>query len=96
MIHRLVKLTFQPQYVGTFLERFVHLEPKILSSPGCQHLKVWQSISSPNVIFTYSIWDDEDHLNAYRQSAFFRKTWSQTKEWFSEAPEAWSLTEPPI
>ena len=96
MIHRLVKLTFQPIYVSTFLEGFVHLKPKILAMPGCQHLRLWQSTSSPHVLFTYSIWDGEEQLSEYRQSEFFRNTWAQTKKWFSEPAEAWSLDEPLI
>lgn len=61
----------------------------ILAFEGCKHVELLKS--SGDIYFTYSIWDDETSLNAYRNSAPFDKIWSKTKTFFSGKPEAWSL-----
>jgi heme-degrading monooxygenase HmoA len=43
------------------------------------------------ILFTYSWWDSEEHLNNYRNSHFFDDTWSLTKQKFAAKPEAWSV-----
>ena len=45
------------------------------------------------VFFTYSHWDGEDHLDAYRNSELFRTVWRSTRKLFRAAPSAWSLTD---
>jgi heme-degrading monooxygenase HmoA len=42
-------------------------------------------------MFTVSIWESEDDLNAYRNSELFENTWAKTKVLFNDKPEAWSL-----
>jgi heme-degrading monooxygenase HmoA len=43
------------------------------------------------VLFTYSYWETEQHLNKYRFSDLFKHTWQQTKQHFNDKPIAWSL-----
>lgn len=92
MIKRIVKLTFQEDKVEEFEQVFEASKSFIRNRAGCQHLELLQDIHQPNVFFTYSFWDDEDALNAYRHSELFKKTWAKTKVLFSDKPQAWSVT----
>ncbi|MAW94600.1 MAG: antibiotic biosynthesis monooxygenase [Leeuwenhoekiella sp.] len=91
MIIRIVKLTFRPAEVASFLELFANAKKTIRSTPGCNHLELLRDTSNPSIFFTHSHWEQTEDLEAYRKSDFFKKTWSQTKVLFAEKPEAWSL-----
>lgn len=91
MLKRIVKMTFHEEAVPDFLEIFEEVEPHIRAREGCHHLELWRSKNKPNVLFTYSFWENESALEAYRNSPFFEKTWRKTKALFSERAEAWSL-----
>ncbi|MEM1327444.1 MAG: antibiotic biosynthesis monooxygenase family protein [Bacteroidota bacterium] len=91
MIKRIVKLTFQPDQIDTFIQIFEDSQPNILAMPGCSHLELWRAVDDSNVLFTYSYWESEDDLNNYRQSDFFKATWAKTKALFAERAEAWSV-----
>ncbi len=91
MIIRIVKMKFQAGSVDTFLALFEEIREDISGFDGCQHVKLLQDRHDPTVFFTYSKWDSESHLNAYRHSAFFDATWKKTKALFDARPEAWSL-----
>lgn len=91
MIKRIVKLTFKESEIDTFLEIFEQKKNKIIASKGCLHLELWRNVNIPNILFTYSFWENEDDLNAYRHSDLFEKTWKETKVLFSGKPEAWSV-----
>lgn len=92
MLVRIVKLTFKPQNISSFERIFQESKDRIRNFEGCQHLELFQDKNEQHIFFTYSYWDNEDALNAYRNSEFFRKTWSKTKTLFSEKPEAWSVS----
>jgi len=77
--------------VNTFLDLFNETRDKIANFDGCMGLELFNSINAENVIFTYSTWKSEQHLENYRNSELFKQTWSKTKEMFSNKPEAWSL-----
>ncbi len=91
MIKRIVKLSFQPDKVATFLHNFEENKAQIRAFPGCHHLELLRSTDQPNIFFTYSFWNHEDSLNAYRQSELFGIVWKQTKILFAEPAEAWSV-----
>ena len=91
MIHRIVKMTFDPEKIADFLSVFQANKGDIRASNGCYHLELWQDTEQSNVLFTYSVWESEEALENYRQSDVFRDTWSQTKAFFIEKPAAWSL-----
>lgn len=91
MITRIVKMTFAEDHISTFLQNF-HLNKDLIRNfDGCHHLELWQDIRESNVFWTYSIWESENHLNAYRESDLFKDVWSKTKILFAKKPEAWSL-----
>jgi len=95
MIVRFVKMTFH----GKLSERFEHLfnqrKELISSFTGCQKvelLKAKNTIRDEDVVyFTRSIWNSEEDLQNYRKSELFKDTWHQTKQMFSDMPEAWTL-----
>ena len=92
MIKRIVKMTFRPEAVQTFVDDvFEPSKSRIRAFPGCRHMELLRNISQPNVLFTLSYWDDEAALEAYRQSELFQTTWSKTKALFAEKAEAWSV-----
>lgn len=91
MIKRIVKLTFQEDKTEDFVAIFQATKDKISAVDGCHHLEFWRATQHPNIFFTYSYWESETHLNAYRHSDLFQATWKKTKVLFADKPEAWSV-----
>jgi heme-degrading monooxygenase HmoA len=91
MIIRIVKMLFKEEEVEAFKILFEERKLLIRNFDGCTRLELWQDITHPNVFFTYSWWETEAHLNAYRSSSFFDETWNLTKQKFAAKPEAWSV-----
>ena len=92
MIKRIVKMTFRPDAVDTFLnDVFEHSKAGIRAFPGCLHMELLQSLQEPNVLFTLSYWDSPAALDQYRQSELFQTTWAKTKVLFAERAAAWSV-----
>lgn len=90
MITRIVKMTFRPESVAEFLSLFTEQKAKIKGFPGCHHLELLQEKSVGQVFFTYSLWENEDALEAYRHSELFKEVWNATRQLFAEKAEAWS------
>lgn len=93
MITRIVKMSFKERYSDEF-EAFVKkIKGRIESAEGCKYLEIMRDKHNPNIFFTYSRWQSEEHLNAYRKSELFGEYWPQTKKWFADKPEAWSVNQ---
>lgn len=92
MITRIVKMTFIPEKVDDFLKVFHESASLIRNYPGCIQMQLLNDIHQPNVYYTYSHWESEEHLNHYRNSTLFREIWSKTKINFAEKAVATSLT----
>lgn len=90
---RIVKMTFQPDRTDDFMGLFNQIKSTIASFDGCDGVQLLRDKNSPNIFFTYSIWRDEDALEAYRESDFFADTWIRTRMMFSEKARAWSVDE---
>ncbi len=90
MLIRIVRMTFRPDELDTFMAIFSRSHAKIRAFPGCQHLDLLRDLDNPNVRMTYSLWESPDALEAYRQSELFRTTWAATKALFAEKPTAFS------
>lgn len=93
MLVRIVKMSFYPEKIAAFLAHFHQVESKIRETPGNCFLKLYQDKENPSQFFTYSHWENEDALNAYRKSEFFGEVWTYTKTLFNDKAEAWSLNE---
>jgi len=91
MIRRVVKMSFHKEKIDEFISNFEANKERIRNFPGCQHLELWNDIKDENIFFTYSHWDSEEALNAYRHSELFQGVWKITKVLFNAKPEAWSL-----
>ena len=91
MIKRIVRMTFQKDKIEDFKKVFEESKAFIRAFEGCHHLELWQQTDQPNVFFTYSMWESEDHLNQYRHSDLFKTTWARTKPLFEDKPSAWSV-----
>ena len=92
MIKRIVKMTFRPESVQTFLDNvFEDSKNRIRAFPGCRYMELLQSVQEPNVLFTLSYWNGEEDLEAYRRSELFRTTWEKTKVLFAQKAEAWTV-----
>ncbi|MCR9182274.1 MAG: antibiotic biosynthesis monooxygenase [Flavobacteriaceae bacterium] len=91
MFIRIVKMEFQPAKIDAFLQNFELVKEKIRYFPGCHHLELYRDKTNTNIFFTYSKWEEEAALEAYRNSALFKSVWSQTKPKFSKKAEAWSV-----
>ena len=92
MIVRIVKMTFKEGFSDTFKEFSLSIHEKIRSFEGCTYLDIYRDVHHPEIFFSYSYWESEEHLNRYRNSEFFKATWAKTKQWFSAKAEAWSVT----
>jgi quinol monooxygenase YgiN len=88
---RVVKMIFLEDKIEVFQRLFSERKQSIRHFEGCLHLELWQDEKEKYIFFTYSIWENEDSLNHYRFSPFFKETWSLTRALFSGKPEAWTL-----
>ena len=93
MITRIVKMQFDKDKIEDFVDLFHHVKSKILAMRGCVSLELLQDTEQPGIFFTYSTWKSLQDLENYRSSPFFRETWTKTKSYFIERPEAWSTVE---
>lgn len=94
MLTRLVKMHFCPDFVEEFKVIFKGVQPKIAAFKGCNSVQLLQDDHNPNIFFTISQWLDADHLEDYRRSDLFQKTWISIKPHFLSKAEAWSLLTP--
>lgn len=90
MIRRIVKMEFRAGAAEQFEALFRSTAPHIRAQEGCQHLELLREEGGSSVYFTFSIWQDQAALQAYRQSELFARTWKKTKALFADKPMAWS------
>jgi quinol monooxygenase YgiN len=91
MITRIVRMHFRPEEREAFLDIFNASKHLIRQFDGCQQMYLYNEAGLPDVFFTLSVWDSAAHLDAYRNSELFRKTWTKTKALFADKPQAWSI-----
>tara|TARA_R110001583_G_scaffold412_4_gene3877 strand:+ start:21157 stop:21453 length:297 start_codon:yes stop_codon:yes gene_type:complete len=91
MLIRIVKLSFEARNIDTFLENFNINKKNIRNFEGCRLLQLLRDKKNPNIYFSYSYWETEEHLENYRNSELFKSVWAKTKILFNNKPEAWSV-----
>lgn len=96
MIKRIVRISFHPEKVNDFLNWFNTHQQHIRNFEGCVHLELWRDVDYPNIFYTFSIWENAESIEKYRQSEIFNKVWSYTKALFNDKPMAFSAIEQPI
>ena len=93
MIIRIVRMSFRENEIDTFKKVFNESKSTIEGFEGCMKVDLLRDVADPTVFTTYSHWESEDKLNAYRNSSFFKTVWSKTKVLFSDAPQAHSYSQ---
>lgn len=91
MFVRIVKMGFHKKNTETFLANFEANKHRIRGFEGCQFLELLRDKTDSTIFFTYSYWETENHLEAYRASVLFKDVWTKTKPLFNRHPEAWSV-----
>mgnify|MGYP000117484155 CR=1 FL=1 len=89
-IQRIVKMTFELDRSEEFEGFFNEIKDQIAAQPGCFSVKLLRDKLDSGVFFTYSVWDEQSSLDAYRQTELFGMVWPKVKNWFTAKPEAWS------
>ena len=84
-------MEFKEEEVSSFLANFETIKLKIRNFEGCEHLKLLRDKNDPTIFFTYSKWQTEEDLEAYRTSALFKGVWATTKPKFRSKAAAWSV-----
>ncbi|MDA1028029.1 MAG: antibiotic biosynthesis monooxygenase [Bacteroidetes bacterium] len=92
MIVRIVQLTIAPSQTEAFTTLYLASMERIQSSAGCLELTLLRDVTDPNCVTTLSKWTDLEALEAYRHSEFFRSTWAEAKQMFSEKAKAFSYS----
>jgi heme-degrading monooxygenase HmoA len=92
MITRIVQLPIVPKTENgrAFEALFEAYKTQIAGAHGCLNVKL---LASGSCYFTYSIWEDENYLEAYRHSAVFAEVWPKTKALFTGKAMAWTCDE---
>lgn len=90
MIYRIVRLQFHPEFCDDFMAIFTERKEKVVGFKGCLSMKLLQDQVDPSVYFTFSVWEHEDCLEAYRESDVFISLWRTIKPWFSAKAQAWT------
>ena len=90
-IRRIVRMTFREDALPEFLALFHQSKNQIRNREGCLHLELWQDADAPHICTTFSIWQSQAHLNAYRKSELFGQVWPATKILFAAKPLAFSV-----
>ena len=92
MVTRIVKMSFDKSNAALFLDIFNEHREQIRASEGCTFLELWHTEENDSTLFfTHSRWENEDHLNNYRDSDIFKIVWPKTKALFNASPQAWTV-----
>ena len=90
MIIRIVELSIQKDKFSFAKKLLADVAPKVRSSPGCSHLRILLDVHNSQRITTYSHWNTEADLNAYRKSDIFINFWTDVKPLFAASARAWT------
>ena len=94
MIVRIVKLMISKEKTNDFCLFFNTKKSQIEEFNGCIKVELLKDTKEHNLYFTYSHWEDEELLENYRNSIFFKNIWNNTKLYFCGKPETWILNKP--
>jgi quinol monooxygenase YgiN len=90
-IQRIVKMTFTQEKCDEFQAFFSEIKSQIEMQSGCEGVRLLRDQNPESgIFFTYSIWDNQASIDAYRQTDLFGMVWPKVKKWFADKPEAWS------
>ncbi|MCU0327747.1 MAG: antibiotic biosynthesis monooxygenase [Chitinophagales bacterium] len=81
---RIVKLTFIPEKTNEAIKLLKENHEKVREMPGVLSLEIIQDFVMPQIIITLSHWTNQEALESYRQSDFFKSFWQKLKPMFAE------------
>ena len=90
---RIVKLILLEGEEENFLNIYRTRNPSLKNVKGCQSTCVLKSITSDQEFFTLSVWDSVQALEDYRNSEYFKETWSLVKQLLGGKTQVWNLDE---
>lgn len=93
MITRIVKLEIKEGQGENFVNIFKKNKVQILKFEGCIDVELFNDTMDENIYFTISKWNEEQDLENYRNSEFFKNLWPDAKNLFKSKANAWSLTQ---
>ncbi len=91
MIVRIVHMFFRPHALEQLMPLIHRQLRNVMSHPGCLAVKLFRDTSDPDHLCTFSIWEDQEALDDYRQSDHFIEVWSTLKSHFAKPPQAYSF-----
>lgn len=91
MITRVVKLSLQPSKAAEFERIFKESQKLIEGFEGCIKTDLFKVSGTEAGFFTISYWDNEEHLDNYRNSDLFKSVWIRVKPLFADKAAAWTL-----
>lgn len=91
MLIRLVSMHFRAEACEEFLNIFNQSAPLIRAFSGCLYVELLRDQADASQFYTYSYWENEEAIEAYRNSELFQTTWSATKVLFDQKPTAKTL-----
>jgi len=89
-IQRIVKMTFESDKCDEFQTYFTEIKEQIALQEGCLEVKLLKDKDESGIFFTYSVWENQECIDAYRNTELFGQVWPKVKKWFAAKPEAWS------
>jgi len=93
MVKRIVLMAFPPEKESEFIEIFNRVKKDVRQQQGCQGLELLKSeTTEEKLIWTISLWRNEEDLETYRRSDLFKETWPKVKTLFSSKAQAGTLT----
>ena len=84
-------MQFKPGKVEEFLVIFNTHSKQIRNFKGVLGLELHRDAAMQNVFYTWSTWDSEENLEAYRHSELFKSVWARVRLLFESNPVAYSL-----
>lgn len=78
---------------AAFAKIYANRNPFTKKVKGCLEVKVMKDADHDDVIYTVSLWEAKEDLEAYRNSNYFAETWPMVKKQLAKRAEAFSLEE---
>ena len=91
MIVRIVKLSFTESFVSEFESQFPSIKNIVEGIEGCNSVILLKG--QDHTYFTYSLWNSEADLEAYRNSITFQNIWAIFKPHFVAPAQAWTTVQ---
>ncbi|MCX8112998.1 MAG: antibiotic biosynthesis monooxygenase [Bacteroidia bacterium] len=94
MIWRWVEMFIQPECFQTARQLLLRQADRVRSFSGCFSLWLYEGDSF--TLYSLSLWESVEALEAYRNSRVFRDFWAQIRLCFRKRARAITLTRFPI